>query len=606
MATVTNNLTRIHDAEGTLTTSNWPSGGGGAGANTDIFLQGSQSLGRRQTTTGTAAGFILEDGANNDVSATDVHVGFWFWVTQYALLDDVKVGFASNTGSPTNFDSHNFDYTNEYPSLGGWIRCWVDISRTPDTTGGTGLDETALRTYGIQVSFSATPGGTSPNLIIDSCDYTNGGAGLTLTGTSGVWSDFSTSDQNSTNQYGVFRRINGIFQCYARVQLGTSGSSIVFSDSNFTIAHPQQSLVNDTFMGITIDLQNASTDITLTNGSILNPGTKKGDFIVTGTSGDLTLSGISFSGSRIITLNSKVVGNGCIFTNCGQITGAGATLLNSSVSGYTGATDTSALVWDIATDPDGYLDGSTFTKGSGTTHAIEFGTTSPTTMTLTDVDFSGYNASNGQNDSAIHIKRTTGTVTINISGGTSPSYKTDGATVVIVSGTVNLTINVKSAATGSNIQNARVFTETSDGTGPFPYNASITSITRSGSTATVTTTSAHGLETNDKVVIRGVNENEYNGIVQITVTGTSTFTYTVSGSPATPATGTITFSFVPIEGLTDASGNITTSRVYASPQPIKGTVRKASSAPYYKSAGITGTVSNTLGFNTNIQLISDD
>lgn len=182
--------------------------------------------------------------------------------------------------------------------------------------------------------------------------------------------------------------------------------------------------------------------------------------------------------------------------------------------------------------------------------------------------------------------------------------KIDGATVTIVSGTVNLTINVKSASAGANIQNARVFTETSDGTGPFPYNESIT-ITRSSTTATVSHT-LHGMATNDKVVIRGADQNEYNGIQTITYIDDNSYSYTVSGSPATPATGTITCSFVPIEGLTDASGNITTSRVYSSSQPIKGVVRKASTAPYYRSAGILGTVSNTAGFSANIQLISDD
>ena len=68
--------------------------------------------------------------------------------------------------------------------------------------------------------------------------------------------------------------------------------------------------------------------------------------------------------------------------------------------------------------------------------------------------------------------------------------------------------------------------------------AAITSITRSSQTATVTTTGNHGYSTGDVVHIRGANQTEYNGIFYITVTGLTTFTYTVSGSPATPATGT--------------------------------------------------------------------
>jgi hypothetical protein len=71
--------------------------------------------------------------------------------------------------------------------------------------------------------------------------------------------------------------------------------------------------------------------------------------------------------------------------------------------------------------------------------------------------------------------------------------------------------------------------------------ASVSSITRSSTTATVTTSAAHGRTTNDKVVIVKANQSEYNGLFTITVTGATTFTYTVSGTPVSPATGTIFF-----------------------------------------------------------------
>lgn len=67
----------------------------------------------------------------------------------------------------------------------------------------------------------------------------------------------------------------------------------------------------------------------------------------------------------------------------------------------------------------------------------------------------------------------------------------------------------------------------------------VVSITRSSTTATVTTSSAHGYQTGDVVYISGAAQSQYNGAQTITVTGSTTFTYTVSGSPATPATGTI-------------------------------------------------------------------
>jgi hypothetical protein len=72
----------------------------------------------------------------------------------------------------------------------------------------------------------------------------------------------------------------------------------------------------------------------------------------------------------------------------------------------------------------------------------------------------------------------------------------------------------------------------------------VTSITRSGSTATVTTTAPHGFPTDYWVLHAGAGQAEYNVVARITVTGASTYTFTVSGTPATPATGTITAQLI--------------------------------------------------------------
>jgi hypothetical protein len=80
---------------------------------------------------------------------------------------------------------------------------------------------------------------------------------------------------------------------------------------------------------------------------------------------------------------------------------------------------------------------------------------------------------------------------------------------------------------------------------------SVSSITRSGSTASVTTAVNHGRSNGDWVFIQGANQAEYNGLFQITVTGAATFDYTVTGTPATPATGTIFESVNVVTTLTD-------------------------------------------------------
>jgi hypothetical protein len=69
--------------------------------------------------------------------------------------------------------------------------------------------------------------------------------------------------------------------------------------------------------------------------------------------------------------------------------------------------------------------------------------------------------------------------------------------------------------------------------------AAVSSITRSSTTATVTTATPHGFVTGQDVVISGATQTDYNGFFPVTVTSPTVFTYTVANSPATPATGTI-------------------------------------------------------------------
>jgi len=148
------------------------------------------------------------------------------------------------------------------------------------------------------------------------------------------------------------------------------------------------------------------------------------------------------------------------------------------------------------------------------------------------------------------------------------------------------------------------------------------SITRSNSTATVTTSAAHGYNTADVVEIRGANQKEYNGFFTITVTSTTAFTYTVSGTPASPATGTIVAEKALVStryaydkvgnttGITDGMNNQTTfaynsqnrktSQTEADPDgagPLTAPVRQYS----YDLVGNLNSVTDPLGHVTSYQ-----
>ena len=68
---------------------------------------------------------------------------------------------------------------------------------------------------------------------------------------------------------------------------------------------------------------------------------------------------------------------------------------------------------------------------------------------------------------------------------------------------------------------------------------SITDLEKSGETAIATTNSNHFLADGIDVTISGATETEYNGTFTVNVTSEKTFTYDITGTPTSPATGTI-------------------------------------------------------------------
>ena len=171
-----------------------------------------------------------------------------------------------------------------------------------------------------------------------------------------------------------------------------------------------------------------------------------------------------------------------------------------------------------------------------------------------------------------------------------------------IADTVPLQITCKDASDLSNIQNAQVYIEAATG-GAAPYQDSVT-ITRSGSTATVTHT-AHGMANGDKVTISGADQSEYNGIKTITNVATNSYDYTVSGTPTTPATGTIIATQVFLSALTDASGVASVDFPYVSDQPITGRARKGTTSPFYQNAIIAGTIGSA-GFTNTTFMVGDE
>jgi len=110
--------------------------------------------------------------------------------------------------------------------------------------------------------------------------------------------------------------------------------------------------------------------------------------------------------------------------------------------------------------------------------------------------------------------------------------------------------------------------------------ATISTITFVTTTATLTTATAHGLNTGNTVFITGTTPAAYSGTFVITVTGTTTFTYTMLSTP---------------------SGNATVmgSYVYGNWAQIGGGATGAGSDQIFVENGVTVTANYTLSTNKN-------
>lgn len=606
----TEDLTDIDLAEATTnwdesTDSNWDDGGGATADSDYPYIQGNVAI-TQQATKASISSLLVDNGSGITLPTDGAYFVWQFFASSMELDTFVNGGLrvmvGSGLGAFYSWDVGGVDFgRNPY---GGWMNHAVNTTVSSDDTVGspTGTEQF----IGAAVKSLVGIGKGNPHGV-DVVRYGRGSSIFEYGEAADycVFAGFATQNDASTKRWGLIQAIAGGFLYKGKMTLGTASNAVDFRDSNVSVLIDNMPKVTANFN--TIEVNHASSRVDWNNVKFTSLGTVSPGRLVCNANADLNWDSCQFDSMGAFTFGgTNSTCTNAIWNKCGLITLAGGTFTGSKILESTVAVAASAAKWNVATDSDGYLDDMTFSKGTNAHHAIEFGLSSPTTITVRGWTVTSFNASNGQNDSTFHVKRTVGTVTINVVGGTGNfSYKTDGATVVIIIDPVTTTITVKdengAVYTG---QLARILVEAGDGTGDLPFEDIVT-ITRSGSTATVTHTD-HGLSTGDKVCIREAVQTEYNGVFTITYISATQYSYTVTGTPDTPATGTITSTGVVAYGLTNVSGQVTGSRTFTVNQNVRGTVRKTSATPYYKISPFTDTVNKTTGLVKVVQMVRDD
>jgi len=391
----------------------------------------------------------------------------------------------------------------------GWVNYAVDIAGTPDLETGnpviTSIDRLGPGATAVAVTAIATH-------VMDTSRY---GTGITvLDGTSGspvTMADFLAYDNGSpaTRSLGVVIAQAGIYFIAGKLTIGAAAQTAVsvFKDTNKVLVY-QPFPVSATFYEI--KPIGASGFVSTLQLGTYSGGVAAGGFTIRGAERYTHYGGVatglvpsiwtldaddafslcllyacSFSQMRAASFRSDSEIRFCSFQDCGEITAGGATFDNCSFTDLRTTTPISAvyqirvtattpiitncnfvnaaigILWDRNADTNTKLDGTNFTSG-GTGHAIELGTNCPTAITLSSVGFTGYGGTPGSNPTAstgstnAAIYNNSGkTITITITAGTTPAIRNGvGATTVVVTGAVTLTVKVQDEAKVA-IQNAQ-------------------------------------------------------------------------------------------------------------------------------------------------------
>lgn len=577
----------------------------------------------------------------------------------------LRVGVGSSVSAWNSYDSGGNNYgRNPY---GGWQNIAVDPTLTADDTIGGG-NGGAWRYFGSIVYTIAQISKGSPHAVdairygrgelyctgtgatiaglAQASDYngvgvtgnvSSGSAVITnvsntlrtVVGATLIWSGFAagttivsvdsatqitvsnTSSSNGTgvslglyNKFGLFQSQQGTILWKGLLSFGQAGTSVTFTDSNKTI------IVDDTpkaYLAFNkIEVNHASSSVTWNNISIISTGTLSPGQFEAVDNATIAKTGCLFvdMDTFIYQSNSTIIST--TFQGCNTVTSGGGTFTGSKVlqSSVAAAAKAAAFIWDETTDPNGELDDMEFSKGTASHHAIYFGESIPSSITLTGIAFSGFNAADAQTDSTLYFNDSTGTITVNLVSCTGNiTYHSNGCTVVFVINPVALTLTFLDNDLKTAIENVAVTIWPVDASGPLPFEESVT-IAQTGGTATVTH-NGHGLATGQWVEIKGADQDDYNRLRQITKLTDNTYTYVVHNNPTSPATGTITATAVIINGYTNASGIIADTRSYSGDQTYTGKGLKGTSLPVYKEGSVSGTIDSGSGGSASVFMTPD-
>ncbi len=433
------------------------------------YIQGSYAITQTCSKSKTVANLCYDYGSDTNVG-TDEAIFVWQYFASPFSMDDYAGTTTGQAGmcvlmgnSTSNFDIWEVGGQDIPPNPYGGFTCHAvcpsvtadDISNGP---------RTSEQFIGAQINLTAYPSKGEPHSV-DCMRFGRGSAIFEYGETSDYCTiaGFAAQNDSQSNRWGLIQEVSGGYLWQGRMQLGTVSNAVDFRDSDVTIFIKWNPKVTANFN--TIEVINASSRVDMAGFvfQVLDTSTASLGRWITTNDADINLTTCTFLDMATFLFDSNTTALDCIWKRCGQIDPGGGDLsflnvLESSVTGG-GSVGGGALYWNDSADPNTYTNGGTFTKGAGSHHAIEFGTSAPTTINLTDMTFIDFSTSNQQATSVLYFPDTGSNVTWTVAHtgttGTISYYKARSGDTVTISSSVGVSVDVVDAD-GNDIDGAQV------------------------------------------------------------------------------------------------------------------------------------------------------
>ena len=250
-----------------------------------------------------------------------------------------------------------------------------------------------------------------------------------------TFTGFSVQDAVSTNKWSLLDPVEGGIKWQGLMSIGTAGTVVDFRDANVNVNIANTIAVSAAFNRI--EVNNAGSNVEWTAIQVSALGTvSKGQFEVIDNA-TVAKTNCSFTDMDTFIYLSNTTLTNTTFRRCSTITQGGAT-----ISGCTFDESSNAINL-ISTDSTfNLVTGNTF-NSNGTGHAVNLGTVTATTTVSwnnTDTGYAGTNGATG-NETILVSVDSGQTLTINVAGGTTPTYYNTGLGTVTVIAGATLTIN---------------------------------------------------------------------------------------------------------------------------------------------------------------------